>query len=105
MANDITNDVTKLQTCTNKLWIVLVLLAHVLFVSCHFFWCFSAKMANFTASQARDLILDSDFEDSQDSSDEFIPTSSDMDTSTSESLPELTEPMKEEGQLGQVGWG
>ena len=51
-------------------------------------------MAHFTASQARDLILDSDFDDSQDSSDEFVPTSSDTDTSTSESLPELSEPVR-----------
>ena len=59
-----------------------------------FLLVFSAKMANFTASQARDLILDSDFEESQDSSDEFVPTSSDMDTSTSESLPKFTEPVR-----------
>ena len=94
MTNGVTNDVTKLQTCTYNSWIVLVLLAHVLFACCHFFWCFSAKMAHFTASQARDLILDSDFDDSQDSSDEFVPTSSDTDTSTSESLPELSEPVR-----------
>ena len=51
------------------------------------------KMVNFMTSHARELILDFDFQDSQDSSDEFMPTISDMDISTSESLPELTKPV------------
>ena len=51
------------------------------------------KIVNFMTSHARELILDFDFQDSQDSSDEFMPTISDMDISTSESLPELTKPV------------
>ena len=51
-------------------------------------------MTHFTASQARELILDIDYLHSQDSSDEFMPSSDDSDTSEQDSLPEIPEPVR-----------